>query len=71
MYLKGLTGMRDLDLARATVTDAGLMNLRQMTKLEKLDLTGTKVTDEGVKELQKALPNCQIQWKPPATKADR
>ena len=31
-----------------------------MTKLQTLDLRGTPITDAGIAELQKALPNCEI-----------
>jgi hypothetical protein len=31
-----------------------------LSKLKKLYLTGTRVTDAGLRELQQALPECQI-----------
>ena len=42
------------------VTDVGLKRLKGLIKLRRLDLHNTKVTDEGVRELQAALPNCEI-----------
>ena len=49
-----------LDLRDTQVTDSGLVHLKGLTNLEQLKLSGTQVTDAGVKELQKALPNCEI-----------
>jgi hypothetical protein len=43
------------------VTDEGIKELANFKALTELNLAGTKVTAEGVKELQKALPQCQIQ----------
>ena len=60
VHLKGLTNLRWLDLGDTNVTDAGLVHLKGLTKLERLDLWSTKVSATGFKELQKALPNCQI-----------
>jgi len=42
------------------VTDAGLKELAGLKSLQSLDLFITHVTDAGIKELQKALPGCQI-----------
>jgi hypothetical protein len=42
------------------VTDAGLKELAGLKSLQSLDLSRTKVTDAGLKELQKALPDCEI-----------
>jgi hypothetical protein len=42
------------------VTDEGLKELAPLKNLTILDLLGTAVTDAGVKELQKALPKCEI-----------
>ena len=59
--LKGLTNLKTLRLALTQITDAGLVHLKGLTNLESLSLFGTQVTDAGIAELQKALPNCQIQ----------
>jgi Leucine-rich repeat (LRR) protein len=59
-HLSNLTGLQRLVLHTKHVTDAGLPHLMGMTKLRKLDLKSPKVTDAGVNELQKALPNCEI-----------
>ena len=42
------------------ITDAGLAQLRGLTNLHHLNLTCSRVTDEGVKNLQEALPDCEI-----------
>jgi hypothetical protein len=61
-HLEGLAKLQTLDLAGTNVTDAGLIHLRRLTKLQTLDLALTKVTRAGVKDLQKALPNCEINF---------
>ncbi|MDP7033186.1 MAG: leucine-rich repeat domain-containing protein [Planctomycetota bacterium] len=61
VHLKGLTNLEELYLWNTKVTDAGLVHLKGLTKLKMLWLRGNKVTDAGVQELQKALPNCEIQ----------
>ena len=59
-HLKGLTGLQTLNLQLTMVTDAGLVHLKGLTGLQTLELSNTKVTDAGIAELQKALPNCEI-----------
>jgi Leucine-rich repeat (LRR) protein len=61
VHLKGLTKLQSLSLFRTEVTDAGLVHLKGLTKLQSLNLSDTKVTDAGVKDLQAALPKCEIQ----------
>jgi beta-lactamase regulating signal transducer with metallopeptidase domain/Leucine-rich repeat (LRR) protein len=52
-------------LNKTKITDAGLKHLDALKGLRGVDLTGTKVTAAGVEQLQKALPQCKIEWKPP------
>ena len=59
-HLTGLTNLMILGLDDTKVTDAGLVHLKGLTKLEVLVLRRTKVTPAGVKQLQQALPNCEI-----------
>jgi hypothetical protein len=42
------------------VTDAGLEYFKGFAQLDRLDLSRTQVTDAGMKDLQTALPNCNI-----------
>jgi len=44
------------------ITDEGLKEVAKLTQLKKVQLYATKVTAEGVNELQKALPECTIDW---------
>ena len=60
--LTGLANLIILRIAGTQVSDAGLEHLKGLTKLGELNLTGTKVTATGVASLQKALPNCKIEW---------
>ncbi len=66
--LAQLAGLAELNLIGADVSDAGLDQLRDLRTLEKLNLHQTNVTAAGVAALQKALPNCKIEWVGP-TKA--
>jgi len=59
-HLEGLTNLTDLNISYTPVTDAGLEHLKGLAKLEKLNLTDTQVTPEGVKNIQRALPECDI-----------
>ncbi|HEV2970766.1 MAG TPA: hypothetical protein VGY55_12415 [Pirellulales bacterium] len=58
--LKEMHHLKELSLNATKVTDAGLTKLKGLTHLESLGLGLTKVTDAGVKDLQTALPNCNI-----------
>jgi len=60
--LKRLTELTHLHLTCTQITDAGLEHLTGLTKLKYLFLDGTPVTDKSIEELEKALPNCHIDW---------
>lgn len=49
--LKGLTGLRVLELSGTWVGDAGLKELRGLTALQTLGLSSTWVRGPGLKEL--------------------
>ena len=70
-----ITAVRDLSpLEGMPITDLGihetpvsdLSPLTKLPKLDKVNVRGTKVTPAGVAALQKALPNCKIEWDDPA-----
>ena len=52
--------LTNLDLSDATITDAGLVQLKPMTGLLSLNLTGTKATAAGIAELQQTLGDCWV-----------
>jgi Leucine-rich repeat (LRR) protein len=58
-YLKGLAGLRELDLRYTQVTDTSFEHLKGLTRLETLNLRGTRVTDAGVERL-KGLTQLQV-----------
>jgi len=62
ILLQEQTGLEYLNLGDTAVTDAGLDHLKALPQLGYLNLGGTRVTAVGVAELQKALPNCRIDW---------
>ncbi len=62
VHLEDLTRLQYLFLTKNNVTDAGLVHLRGLSKLRYLNLENTNVTDAGVRQLQKALPNCEISF---------
>jgi Leucine-rich repeat (LRR) protein len=62
VHLKKLANLRYLILEATRVGDAGLEHLKGLTKLGTLNLLNTKVTAQGVTDLQKALPDCKIDW---------
>lgn len=62
IQLKMFTDLKWLYFGGSSINDAGLIHLRDMQQLKLLDLKGTSVTFQGVKELQKALPNCEIKF---------
>lgn len=65
VHLTGFTKLEYLSLENTQVTDAGLEHLASLKRLIHLNVSDTQVTDVGVAELQKALPNCQIDYKTP------
>lgn len=65
--LKTLTRLETLNLSASRITDAGLKHLTGLAELQTLRLEETKVTTEGLKQLQQALPDCKIYWKPPTS----
>jgi hypothetical protein len=62
--LRGLLRLEILDLQGTQVTNAGLREVAKLKSLRFLNLWDTKVTDTGVIELQRALPDCEIAYKP-------
>ena len=51
---------RFVDFNGSKVTDEGLVHLKGLAGLQSLFLGDTKVTAAGVKELQTAIPTCNI-----------
>ena len=49
--LKGLTGLEELDLQAARITNAGLAHLSEMTRLRFLSLSMTNISNAGVAHL--------------------
>jgi len=58
--LNGLKEVKGLDLHNTRISDNELICLGGFRELEYLNVEDTNVTDAGVKDLQKALPNCDI-----------
>ena len=58
--LAELASLQTLNLVGAQITDSGLARLASLKKLTRLKLVNTRVSDAGVRELQLALPACQI-----------
>ena len=61
IHLKGLKSLEHLDLGGTLIFDAGLMNLKGLNNLEFLSLRSSQITDAAVAQLQRALPNCEIE----------
>jgi hypothetical protein len=58
--LRGLKDIKFLNLGGTQVTDAGIVQLKELTSLKTLRILDTQVTDAGVEDLKKALPQCDI-----------
>jgi len=58
------TQLQRLSLEDLPISDEALISLESLRKLRSLTLRGTNVTAEGVTRLQKALPDCKIDWAP-------
>lgn len=61
-HLRAMTQLKELTIDNSQVSDVGLTNLARLSRLQSLDLGGGRMTREGVAELQKALPDCEINW---------
>lgn len=57
-----LKNLSKLSLQVNDITDTGLKEVAKLTQLERVQLYETNVTEEGVADLQKALPDCKIDW---------
>lgn len=62
--LESLPNLELLQLSESAVTDEGLRHLVELQNLRDLYLWKTAVTPEGVAELQRALPQCAIEFGP-------
>ena len=60
--LGGFEDLRTLRISNTQISSAGLKHLAGLASLRKLDLRGSAVADEGINKLQRALPNCKIDW---------
>jgi hypothetical protein len=60
--LASMPKLTRLYLYDTQVTDAGLKYLETVKQLNSLEIYNTKVTSEGIDKLQRALPNCKIDW---------
>lgn len=63
--LQTLTELRALRIDTTPVTDRSIATLCTFTQLESLGVRGTRITSAGIKQLQAALPNCEIKYSNP------
>jgi hypothetical protein len=61
--LTSLPNLQSISLAGPQTTDADLPALMSLKRLLVIDLYKTSVTKEGVAKLQKALPNCKVNYR--------
>ena len=59
--LRAFDNFKFLGQANTQITDAALQELHDLPTLQIIDLHKTNVSDEAVEELQKALPECEIE----------
>jgi hypothetical protein len=59
--LNELPHLARLNLNNSDITDTQLRYVKGLTRLRWLELLAPRVTDEAAKDVQQALPNCQIQ----------
>lgn len=64
-HLKEMTSLRVLHLSNTNISDAGADHIKGLTKLRELQLAYTSIGAQGVRDLQKLLPDCQIEFGPP------
>jgi len=60
VHLAGLENLERLYLRQTGVSDAGLVHLFGLKKLRRINLYRTHVTEAGMKQLQQALPECEV-----------
>ena len=58
--LRGMTELRELNLYRTRITNAGLERLKAMKHLAALDLRYTRATRAGIDSLRGKLPACRV-----------
>lgn len=58
--LENLTSLNELYLGQNQISN--ISALKGLTNLKRLDLKGNPISDKDIKELQKALPNCEITY---------
>lgn len=56
--LASLPSLQHLDLDRTPISDESITDLAHLTGLKTLTVMG--LSDQGMKELQQALPNCNV-----------
>ena len=61
-HIAQLTQLRELRLADIPISDAGMVQLRNMPNLSRLILRQTEVTEEGILALCEGLPDCLVTW---------
>jgi Leucine-rich repeat (LRR) protein len=66
--VRQLPNLETLDLAKTSLTDAGLSQLAGMPSLRKLYIGGTKVTPEAVAAFHQAHPRVELSWTAPEMK---
>jgi Leucine Rich repeat len=59
--IRRLTRLEDLDVSYTSISDGAVEHLRCLQSLKFLNVRNTRISIVGVAELQKTLPNCQIQ----------
>jgi hypothetical protein len=69
--LASLTGLTELRLDHVNLTDASLKVLTSLRNLHYIDLYHTALTEQGYEGLQKALPDCKINWNKDSTRRER
>lgn len=52
--------LRRLNLVGANIDDAGINDLKRLSNLKKLTLVGSRISADGLKQLQLALPDCEV-----------